>query len=557
MPADGAAICQRAVRLKADRANHEARWEELAKYLAPSRQGITGKRSEGAPQMRDVTDSTTMMAAELMAMFLAGHLINPAQQWLGLQMADPVIGKRDDVREWLEDSRDRMLVSLAASAFYAEGPESLIDHGGFGTGCLVLEERPTASHQARRGFRGLWPQAVRTGRFLIAEGVDGRVDTLFREVKLTARTMQQQFDPGMLPPKVTAVIQSGKPDEPFDLWHAIYPRPLSEQRTGAGASAMPYASCWVEQESKTLVRESGYRVFPAAVPRYHRTPGEQYGRGRGDIAYPDCWTLNTSKLMGLEDHALKMRPPILVRSGSVIGSLRLTPAGPTVINTHGMAIRDVIAPFETGSNPQLASIKEEELRKSIRQIFFVDQILQLMEVNKSEMTAFEFAKKLELLFSLIGPVYGRLEWEWLHPIVDVTFDNMLHGGAFAPPPPALFESDGQIDAVFQNPIARAQRAGDAEAVSMLLQDLTPLAAIDPAALQRMLVWLDPDETMQMLMRTRGVPAKASRSEEQVLAILEQQAQQAQQQQVMHGAMAAAEAAGKAAPLVSAMKQGTA
>jgi hypothetical protein len=239
-----------------------------------------------------------------------------------------------------------------------------------------------------------------------------------------------------------------------------------------------------------VLKESGYRVFPVAVPRYQKTPNEVYGRGRGDIAFPDASTLNTAKSMGLEDWALKIRPPIMMQNDSVIGGLKLVPGGPTRVNTHGRPIRDVVAPWETGSHPEVSNIKEEELRRTIREIFFVDTIRQLLETHKSEMTALEFAKKMELLFRIIGPVYGPMEYELLYKTGDVQFDILQHAHVFSPPPPEMAQFGGELDFEFVNPISLAQKAGDAETFLMWMNDVSPMAQLKP----EMLDWIDPDKS---------------------------------------------------------------
>jgi len=547
--ADGTEIVKRYLRKKSERAAFDDRWESMAPFLAPSRMGILGQYTPGSKQSGGVYDSTTMMAAETMAMFIAGHVINPSQQWFGYRMRDPEAAASDSVREWLEECRDRTLKRMSASLFYAEGPESLIDYGGFGTGFLMTEEAPQPVNRTLKGFRGFYFHAEKTGRFCIEEGSDGLVDSAWREFELTARVATDQWSRDALSENIRNAMREGQVDRRFKFVHAIYPRPRGEQ--SAGAKGMPWASCWVELDTKHIVHESGYTTFPAAVPRYHKTPGEVYGRGRGDIAFPDTWTLNTAKRMGLEDWALKIRPPVLVRSDSVIGTLKLTPAGPTVINTHGMPLRDVIMAFETGSRPEVSHLKEEELRKSIREIFYVDAIRQLLQVEKSEMTAFEFAKKIELLFRLLGPVYGRLEWEYLHRVVDITFDIQLNARAFSPPPPEVFMTDGQIDVEFQNPIAKAQRAGDVEALTMAVNDLAPLAQMFPQIFDR----IDPDKTADGVLDIRGVSAKWQRNDKEIAALRAARHQQDQQDNALAQLEQAAGAAGKAAPALKMLQGG--
>src|SRR3990170_99465 len=238
MPADGVAVIKRFIRLKGERSNFDTRWERMAPYLAPSRVGITGARSPGQKQTDGVYDSTTMLAAEMMAHFIAGHIINPGQRWQRFEMEDAEANKIDEVKEWTEECSDRYLKKVGASSFYAEGPESLIDYAGFGTGFLLCEEAPQPENRVIQGFRGFYFHAEKTGRFLIQEGPDGLVDTAFREYEMTAGNVGKQWPDSPLPENIKNSITKGEIDKNYKIIHAIYPRPRSEQ--GAGRYGMPW-----------------------------------------------------------------------------------------------------------------------------------------------------------------------------------------------------------------------------------------------------------------------------------------------------------------------------
>ena len=553
MPADGPDLMKQYERGKSERSLFAVHWERQAHLLAPSRVGIIRQYPQGAIQTSQLFDSTTPMAAELAAHFIAGQVLSPAQQWGRMSMAHPAVVGDDDTQEWLDESRDRQLRLYAESLFYAEATEGLIDWIAFGTGHFIQEEAARSPEQRGGGFRGLACRATRTGRFVIYDGPNGLVDTSFEERKMTASAIQRQWPTGKLPELITRAIAAGKGSEVFTIIHAVAPRPVGSQRTGAGATAMPWLSAWIEERSKQVIYESGYRVFPAAVPRYQRTPGETYGRGRGDLAYPTSWTLNQAVQMSFQDWALKIQPPVLARHNAVFGSLRLVPAGLSTIDTHGGKIEDALRPWQTGSHPEVSQIKEEELRKTINQVFYVQQILDLMQIQKSEMTAFEYGKKLALLFGLIGPVYGRLMREFLTQLWNVTFDLLLHGGVFSPPPPAVYSTDGKIDVIFENPISRSQKAGEAEALGMVLNDLQLLFQDDPTQATAYLKWLDPKEVMPGLLEVRGVPVRWRRSREDVDALEQAEAQAASAQQQLVDAHTLASAAGKAAPMVQALQ----
>ena len=552
MPADAKMILARLDALKSAASTHFIHCDEMAKYVAPSRVGMVSQRTPGSRQTREVYDSTSTMAAELMAQFVASYTINPAQQWANMKKKHPRQRSQDAINEWLEECRDRMFQQLSNSMFYAEGVEAKIDWCGFGTGFLMREERPQPVHTTIKGFRGFRYEAKKTGRFWISDGPDGLVDSVFEESDISVRVLKDRWGEQALSEKTKNLLKENKLDTPVSIVHAVYPRPLSDQQYTAGAKKMPWASCWIEKESKHLVHEGGYRRFPGSVFRYSRTPGETFGRGRGHIAFPDTWTLNTTKRMGLEDFALKIRPPVLHRHDSVIGTLRLTPGGPTSINTHGGSIADAIVPFQTGSHPEVASLKEEELRKSIRQIFYVDQILMLMEVSKSEMTAFEFAKKMELLFRIMGPVYGRVQHEFLQQEWDGVFDEMLEAGEFSPPPQEIYETDGQIDTIFENPLARAQRTGDVEAITLAIQDSIPIMQFEPSARD---IW-NVDRTMKKIFAVRGVSATCENTDDEIAAIRDARMESEQQDAQLAAAGQIAEAGGKVAPLLTALQGGT-
>jgi hypothetical protein len=551
MPADAKAICTRYDRLWNDAATHFRYCDEMAPYLAPSRSGILTKRVPGDKQTRQVYDSTSTMAAELCAHFVAGQVINPSQLWGAMTLRHPRKRAQDTLNEWLEESRDRMLTRLSQSMFYAEAVESKIDWVGFGTGFLLREELPQPVNRTVQGFRGFRFEAVKTGRFVTAEGSDGLIDTMYRCTSMSARQLVDRFGKNAVSEKVRQCLVNEKPDDPFDILHAVYPRSLADQRYAAGAQKMPWASCWVEKDAKHLIFESGYRTFPGAIYRYTKTPGETFGRGRGHLAFPDTWTLNQAKHLALDDWALKISPPPLVAHDSVIGTLRLRPGTPTVINTRGRSIQDVIQPYQTGSRPEVSQIKEEELRKSIRQIFFVDQILMLMEVNKSEMTAEEWRSKIGLLFKIMGPVYGRVEHEFLRQIWDGVFDEMMAAGEFSDPPDEIYETDGQIDTAFQNPIARAQRRGDVEAMVQTIQDLAGFAPFAPQVYDR----FDPEKSATMIAEINGYPARATRNDEEMEALAQARQEQQAQEQQLAAAGQIASAAGDAAPMLTALQGG--
>jgi hypothetical protein len=129
---------------------------------------------------------------------------------------------------------------------------------------------------------------------------------------------------------------------------------------------------------------------------------------------------------------------------------------------------------------------------------------------------------------------------------------MMQAGAFAPPPPEFYNTNGQYRVVFENPIARAQKSGDSEAFLMALNDAAPLGNLKP----HMLDWISEDLAMQGILATRGVPAKWVNSDKQVAAIRQARQQEEQRDAQLAEMERMAKAAGDAAPVMKALNDRT-
>jgi len=263
-----------------------------------------------------------------------------------------------------------------------------------------------------------------------------------------------------------------------------------------------------------VVRLGGYNEFPYLVPRWSKATGEIFGRSPSYNALPDIKTLNKAVEIGLKAWAKAIDPPLLVTDDGVIGRIRMTPAGVTVVRSD-----TAIKPLQIGSNWQITDLKENQLRTAIRQAFYSDQ-LQLQE--GPQMTATEVQVRYELMQRLLGPTLGRFQTEFLNPLIERIFGIMIRGGVLNDPPEAISESNMDIEYV--GPLARSQRMEEAIAVERLYQLAMQVAQIDPSIMDI----IDHEQAIRMRARLLGVPKTILRSEDEVTEIREAKAQQQQQ-----------------------------
>ncbi|KAK6697209.1 hypothetical protein SNK04_014297 [Fusarium graminearum] len=125
---------------------------------------------------------------------------------------------------------------------------------------------------------------------------------------------------------------------------------------------------------------------------------------------------------------------------------------------------DAIKPLQTGANFQLADFMVNDLKASIRKILMADQ---LQPQDGPAMTATEVHVRVEMIRQLLGPIYGRLQAEYLRPLIERCFGIAYRAGILGEPPESLAGRDYSVRYV--SPMARAQRLEEVTATQRLYE----------------------------------------------------------------------------------------
>ena len=508
-------IRKRLDKLEADRGTWESHWQEILDYVMPRKAEITFLRSRGEKRTEVLFDSTAITANNLLAASLQGTLTSPSLPWFSLKLRDDDANKIRDIQIWLEDTARRMYAVFNESNFNTEVHEMYLDLCSVGTSAIFVEE-------ANEGFLqgGLHFNTLHIAEYFIQENSTGRVDTLYRKYKMTARQAVQEFGEDNVGTKIKEALKA-KPDTQFNFIHAVEPTADYERATGKAKTKLLFHSCHVCFEDKMVVRTGGYNEFPYLVPRWSKATGEIFGRSPSYNALPDIKTLNKAVEIGLKAWAKAIDPPLLVTDDGVIGRVRMTPAGITVVRSD-----TAIKPLQIGSNWQITDLKENQLRTAIRQAYYSDQ-LQLQE--GPQMTATEVQVRYELMQRLLGPTLGRFQTEFLNPLIERVFGIMMRADALMPRPS---EMEGRnMDIEYVGPLARSQRMEEAIAVERLYQLAMQVVQVDPTVMDV----INHEQAIRMRATLLGVPKTVLRGEDEVAEIREQRA--AAQQQAQEQAMA--------------------
>ena len=521
------ALLKRFDRLSTQRNNWETHWQEVADYMMPRKADVTKLRSRGDKRTELIFDSSPLQAVELLAASLHGMLTNPSTPWFSLRFKSEEVAEEDEAKEWLESATDIMYTAFNRSNFQQEIFELYHDLITFGTAAMFIEEDD----------EDLLKFSTRhINEIYIAENDKGRIDTVFRKFKLSARAIIQKFQ--NVTPEIKTVANKD-PYEEMDIIHAIYPRadfnPSKQDKKN-----MPFESVYMTAKGEEL-SVSGFREFPFVVPRYLKASHEIYGRSPAMTALPDVKMLNEMSKTTIKSAQKQVDPPLLVPDDGFILPVRTVPGG---LNFYRAGTRDRIEPLNIGANTPLGLNMEEQRRNSIRNAFYVNQ---LMMQQGPQMTATEVIQRNEEKMRLLGPVLGRLQSELLKPLIDRAFNILLRKNQFKPAPDFLSGQDIEIEYV--SPLAKAQKSTELQSIMRAIEIMGSLANVAPV-----FDHVNMDNLVRHLADIVGVPQKILKPKSQLNAERQQKQQQQEQMAQMQQLQQVAQAGGQIAPLAKALPE---
>lgn len=302
------------------------------------------------------------------------------------------------------------------------------------------------------------------------------------------------------------------PSAEVALLHAVFPRDEAVPGRRAGRN-LPFASVYLDVDGETVLSEGGFAEFPYVVPRWSKAAGEVFGRSPAMKALPDIKMLNEMCRTTLRAAQKVVDPPLLVADDGVVLPVRTAPAS---INYARFLADggDPVRPLQTNANVGLGLDMEERRREAIRAAFFVNQ---LQVSGSPQMTATEVLQRAEEKLRVLGPMLGRLQSELLSPLVIRVYGILARAGRLPPPPPAL--AGHGLHLVYVSPIARAQRAAEAQGILRLIEIAAPLSQVQPDLADN----IDGDATLRHLWSLFSAPHALLRDLRQVAALRAQRA----------------------------------
>ena len=527
--------------LASERAPWDTLWQELAEYFLPRKAEIASKRSTVDSSRYDVLfDTTGIQAAATLANGQLAYITPADSRWF---VYEPPRGvDSDKAKQWYAKCSEITQLLLATSNLYTEVHELYYQDSVFGTYCMFSEAGQ--SHP-------LIFTTFDIGTYSLAEDDEGLINTVFRELELTTLQAADKFGEDALAPamkkKLADIRSSGKGGTvKHKFIHAIYKRGEADRERGKedGPNKM-WASVYVDQSNKHVVRNSGYDEKPFFAGRHVKSQQGTYGVSPALMALPEARQLN---FLGKQLDALaevKAFPRLLMPA---------THEGEVDLRSGGVTYYDPTQPnalpqeWATAGDYNIGLERENRKTQAINTAMHVDMFRMFAQLEKANMTATEVAERASEKLVQFSPSFTRKTTELLSPMLRGVFGILIRNGHFPPPPEDAILMDAMGQPIIPEPevsyvskVALAIRAMQNLSLARTMERNAIIAQVRPEVLDNF-NW---DKIARETARNDGLPsdwlAEADEVEEARAARAQAQAQMQQQQQML----TMAEAAGKA------------
>lgn len=515
--------------LKEERSSWMSHWKDISEVLLPraGRFLPTENNRGGKAAFRKILDSTGTRALRTLSGGMMSGMTSPARPWFRLTTFNPELDESYEVKVWMSQVTSLMQMVFYKSNTYRALQMAYEELGAFGTSAtLIYDDFDRVIH--------CHPLTI--GEFAIATDSRGRVNTVYREFRMTVAMLVQEFGLANVSRTVKDLYDRGQMDEWVEVINAIEPRTERDPRK-TDAKNMPYLSVYFEKsgDKGKVLRETGFTEFPAMCARWSVTGGDIYGTSPGMEALGDLCQLQQMQFRKSQAIDYKVHPPVLIPSEMKNMGTQFLPGG-VIPYSNAQQAQQIRSAYMVDLDLNSLLVDIQDVRQRINEAFYRDIFMLMVNSTDKTMTATEVTERHEEKMLLMGPVLERLNAEMLDPLINIVFNKLVQADLLPPLPEDL--QGQQLNVEFISILAQAQKAISTNSVDRMFSVLGNLAGMKPDIVDN----VDLDFWPQWYADALGVDPRFIVSGKKVAVIREQRAQAEQQAAAMEQLQGATQAA---------------
>ncbi len=487
--------------------------------------GGTADEENREPDRDLILDSLATRSMDAMAAGLMTGLFSRARPWFKLTTPDPALNDVHAVKKWLAEVERRMLDVFSKSNFYNSAHQGFYELGGFGTSAMSIVEDLGKVMRCRQ---------YTIGEYRLGLNDKLKVDTIYRSLFMTAGQMVSRWGEDSVSNAVkSAWKRKGGSDQRFQVEHVVEPNDGRYNLEGP-TDRFPFRSIFYESNaanSNTILDVEGFLGFPVIATRWDVIGRDVYGTSPCMTVLPDVRGLQyiREKIMVAIDKMID--PPLDAPESMAVNGVDITAGGLNFSDNPTHRLQPVHVP-----NFSIRDAREEaeETRMAIRSGLFTDLFLMLSTQPLGNSTATEIVERHEEKLLMLGPMVSRFHGEFADPTIERVFELMDEARMIPEAPPQLQGTDLHVEYI--SILAQAQKMVGTTALEQYAGFVGRIASVAPTVLDKM----DADQMVDEYADSIGVSPNVVRSDEDVLEVREQRAQQEAAAQAMAMAASAAQ-----------------
>lgn len=484
-------------------------YDECYTYAIPYR-GPGNKWGPGSARSIDnLFDDTAISSTFHGAGALKEDLFPSGQAWFKYEAGPMVaVAAKLDGRNGAEFGKQIEMISDQIMPFFQTGEfdqaatEMCIDLYA-GTGCILPLE---GDNENPVRF-----VAISTDEIAVEPGPYNDVAGVYWTTQMTRRQIFASFPRGTFPGEFLEALKGDGAESKIKIHQDFVSK-------GKGGRWCLYVHL---EGYDSVVAYEEYRTQPIVVPRYHRVPGESYGRGPIMLALPAIKTSNKAQELTLKAFAINMLGIWGYRPGGAFNpdTARIAPGEMwAMTSTGGVLGPDVMRMDPATGNVNMASLVSQNLTDRIRATLNDDRATSN---GKTPVSATEYAGELARLKQNYIGAFGRLIHEIVPPLVRRVSEILYKKG--------ILKTDLKPDQLFiqvkvLSPLANSIKMSHVQPFMQYLQLLGGLG-------QNPQRFVDLDQALDDLYVDMDLPAKWHRTVEERQQVDQEAATQQQQETV--------------------------
>ncbi len=363
------------------------------------------KQFQGEFRGTRIYDTTAVEATKTFVSKLHDAMTPPGVQWgylmLDEQYTEAEIVEVEAAQMALDSYMRKLFNYIHASNFDVAINECYFDLA-IGTSCLIVNQN---NDEEPLRFTSV-PMDVLS----IEEAMTGRIESWNRTWQGTKiNEITQRWPKAIIPLSLQQDMIQDRDTTVSKIYEGVMYKPE--------LGAKPY--CYMVTTDMDILFLEYLESNPGIVWRFQKTNNEIYGRGPIVDALPSIISLQEMARVELASANLNTFRPYMGFSDSVFNphTFKLEPFTIIPVAPIGTGGQFPLQPLPESANPQFAQLTINDLRYQIKQLLYSDDQENVAQASKQPETATSIQVQQQQLAQRIGPLFSRLQQEFLWPVI--------------------------------------------------------------------------------------------------------------------------------------------